>query len=75
MGAAVELDPITVEVIGKHLLAIAEEMEVILVKASYSTNIKERRDASTALPPCCASRCEVDCAKPIASRLEASSTS
>src|SRR5437667_12733774 len=43
------LDPITVEVIGNHLLAIAEEMEIILVKASYSTNIKERRDCSTAI--------------------------
>ena len=32
MGVAIALDPITVEVIGKHLLAIAEEMEVILVK-------------------------------------------
>src|SRR4051812_38567153 len=30
-------------------MAIAEEMEVILVKASYSTNIKERRDCSTAI--------------------------
>jgi N-methylhydantoinase B/oxoprolinase/acetone carboxylase alpha subunit len=29
---AVRLDPITVEVISKHLMAIAEEMEVILVK-------------------------------------------
>jgi N-methylhydantoinase B len=47
--AAVGLDPITVEVISKHLMAIAEEMEVILVKASYSTNIKERRDCSTAI--------------------------
>src|SRR5438093_13137389 len=43
------LDPITVEVIGNHLLAIAEEMEIILVKSSYSTNIKERRDCSTAI--------------------------
>src|SRR3954462_1165747 len=43
------LDPITVEVISKHLMAIAEEMEVILVKSSYSTNIKERRDCSTAI--------------------------
>jgi N-methylhydantoinase B len=43
------LDPITVEEIGNHLLAIAEEMEVILVKSSYSTNIKERRDCSTAI--------------------------
>jgi N-methylhydantoinase B len=43
------LDAITLQVIGNHLLAIAEEMEVILVKASYSTNIKERRDCSTAI--------------------------
>ena len=49
IGATLDLDPITVEVIGKHLLAIAEEMEVLLVKASYSTNIKERRDCSTAI--------------------------
>ena len=48
-AAPLQLDPITVEVIGNHLLAIAEEMEIILVKASYSTNIKERRDCSTAI--------------------------
>ena len=46
---AAALDPIVVEVIGNHLLAIAEEMEVILVKSSFSTNIKERRDCSTAI--------------------------
>jgi N-methylhydantoinase B len=43
------IDPITVEVIGSAFSSIAEEMGEALVKASYSTNIKERRDCSTAL--------------------------
>lgn len=43
------LDPITVEVIGSALSSITEEMGEALVRASYSTNIKERRDCSTAL--------------------------
>ena len=43
------LDPITVEVIGNALASIAEEMGETLVRASYSTNIKERRDSSTCL--------------------------
>ena len=43
--------------------------------ASSSTNADAPRDASTARPPCCTSRCDVDCAKPIASRLDASRTS
>ena len=43
------IDPIAVEVIGKQLLAAAEEMGVVLVKSSYSTNIKERQDCSTAI--------------------------
>ena len=42
---------------------------------SSSTNADAPREASTARPPCCASRCEVDCANEIASRLDASSTS
>jgi N-methylhydantoinase B len=46
-GAAI--DPITVEVIGSAFSSIAEEMGEALVRASYSTNIKERRDCSTAL--------------------------
>jgi N-methylhydantoinase B len=42
-------DPILLEVY-KHLFsAIAEEMGVILLKASYSPNIKERRDFSCAI--------------------------
>lgn len=45
----VTVDPITVEVIGSALSSITEEMGEALVRASYSTNIKERRDCSTAL--------------------------
>ncbi|MDP6549832.1 MAG: hydantoinase B/oxoprolinase family protein, partial [Dehalococcoidia bacterium] len=40
-------DPITTEVMGSSLLAAAEEMGEILVRASYSANIKERRDSSS----------------------------
>ncbi|PZN97935.1 MAG: methylhydantoinase [Hyphomicrobiales bacterium] len=48
-GATIPVDPITVEVIGSSFASITEEMGEALVKASYSTNIKERRDCSTAL--------------------------
>ncbi|MDB5504292.1 MAG: agaG [Tardiphaga sp.] len=47
--AAPLLDPITVEVIGASLSSIVEETGEALIRASYSTNIKERRDCSTAL--------------------------
>jgi len=43
------IDPITVEIFHNHLLAVAEEMGVTLVQTAFSTNIKERRDCSTAL--------------------------
>ena len=43
------VDPITVEVIGSALGSVVEEMGEALIRASYSTNIKERRDCSTAL--------------------------
>ena len=43
------IDPITIEVIGSALSSITDEMGEALVRASYSTNIKERRDCSTAL--------------------------
>ncbi|PZW47138.1 N-methylhydantoinase B [Humitalea rosea] len=46
---AVVLDPITIEVIGASLSSIVEETGEALIRASYSTNIKERRDCSTAL--------------------------
>ena len=44
-----KLDPITVEVIGAAMASIVEETGEALIRASYSTNIKERRDCSTAL--------------------------
>lgn len=43
------LDPITVEVIGSALATIVEEMGKAIIRAAYSTNIKERQDCSTAL--------------------------
>jgi N-methylhydantoinase B len=46
---AIDIDPITVEVIGSALASITDEMGEALIRASYSTNIKERRDCSTAL--------------------------
>lgn len=42
-------DPVLVDIIGSHLLAIAEEMGVALIRSGYSPNIKERHDCSTAL--------------------------
>lgn len=47
--STVTLNPITVEVIGSAFASTVEEMGEALVRASYSTNIKERRDCSTAL--------------------------
>jgi N-methylhydantoinase B len=43
------LDPITLQVMLGALRAACEEMGVVLVRSSHSANIKERRDASTAL--------------------------
>ena len=42
-------DPIRLEVFKHRLISIAEEMGVVLRRASYSPNIKERRDFSCAL--------------------------
>jgi N-methylhydantoinase B len=42
-------DAIQMEVFSNRLLAIAEDMGSILIRSSFSTNIKERRDCSTAL--------------------------
>ena len=42
-------DSVTVDILGAHLLAIAEEMGVALIRAAYSPNIKERHDCSTSL--------------------------
>jgi N-methylhydantoinase B len=43
------LDPIELQVILGALRAACEEMGATLVRSAHSTNIKERRDASTAL--------------------------
>jgi N-methylhydantoinase B len=43
------VDPIRLEVFKHRFAAIAEEMGVVLRKASYSPNIKERRDFSCAI--------------------------
>ncbi len=43
------VDAVAVEIVGNLLLSIAEEMGVALIKSAYSTNIKERRDISTAV--------------------------
>jgi N-methylhydantoinase B len=43
------VDPITVEVVGSAFVSVAEEMGEALVRASFSDNIKERRDSSTAI--------------------------
>lgn len=43
------VDPVTVEIVGNLLLSVAEEMGVAIIKSAYSTNIKERKDISTAV--------------------------
>ena len=44
-----ELDPITLQVMLGALRAACEEMGAVLVRSAHSANVKERRDASTAL--------------------------
>jgi N-methylhydantoinase B len=43
------IDPIELQIIGGALRAICEEMGAVLIRSAHSANIKERRDASTAL--------------------------
>jgi N-methylhydantoinase B len=43
------LDPITTEVIARHLLGTAREMGMVLMRTAFSPNIKERHDCSTAI--------------------------
>ncbi len=43
------LDPVLLSVLSSALTGIAEEMGTLLVRSAYSSNIKERRDCSTAL--------------------------
>lgn len=44
-----KVDAVTVEIIGNLLLSVAEEVGVAIIRSSYSNNIKERRDISTAV--------------------------
>ena len=43
------INPIDAELLRNHMASIADEMYVALMKSAYSTNIKERKDHSTAL--------------------------
>lgn len=43
------VDPVLVEVMGSALASIVEEMGETLVRAAYSSNIKERRDCTAGL--------------------------
>ena len=43
------LDPIELQVFTGALRAACEEMGMALIRSAHSSNIKERRDASTAL--------------------------
>ena len=43
------IDPVELQVIVGGLRAICEEMGAVLIRSAHSANIKERRDASTAL--------------------------
>ena len=43
------IDPITLEVMRNAFNSIADEMNTSLLRASYSTNIKDRRDCSCAI--------------------------
>jgi N-methylhydantoinase B len=43
------IDPIELQVLTGALRAICEEMGAVLIQSAHSANIKERRDASTAL--------------------------
>jgi N-methylhydantoinase B len=43
------MDPVELQILSGALRAICEEMGAVLIRSAHSANIKERRDASTAL--------------------------
>jgi N-methylhydantoinase B len=47
------MDPVTLQVMVGALRAACEEMGVVLIRSAHSANVKERRDASTALFDAC----------------------
>ena len=46
------MSPIEAELLRNAMSSIADEMYIALMKSAYSTNIKERRDHSTAAVRC-----------------------
>ena len=46
---AIQLDPVTIEVMGNALISIPDEMLAALIKSAYSSNIKERQDCSAVI--------------------------
>ncbi len=48
-GDLPRVDPVVVEVIGSAVLSVAEEMGEALIRAAYSSNIKERKDTSACI--------------------------
>ncbi len=60
-----QIDKVTLEVIHHRLVSIADEMETILLKSSFSTIVKEARDATTALFDAKARTIAQACAIPI----------
>jgi N-methylhydantoinase B len=49
MSASPRLDPITLEIIANGLRSVTDESFLALMRSAFSTNIKERRDHSTAI--------------------------
>jgi len=45
----IRIDPVSLEVMRNALMSISDEMSAALVRTAYSTNIKDRRDASCAI--------------------------
>lgn len=52
MNQQYTLDPILVEVVSSALSSIVDEMGETLVRSAFSSNIKERRDCTSALFDC-----------------------
>ncbi len=48
-GASRDLDPIRLEIVFNGLRSVTDETYAALMRSAYSTNIKERRDHSTAI--------------------------
>ncbi|MBL8671995.1 MAG: hydantoinase B/oxoprolinase family protein, partial [Alphaproteobacteria bacterium] len=47
--ARTKIDPVTLEVVGNHLVATVREMGATVMRTAYSTVIREQMDCTTAL--------------------------